>query len=256
MPTRDEPWPQGTPSWIDLMVPDVNAACTFYAGLFGWEMQDTGEEYGGYVIAQMSGRPVAGLGTLPPGTQAPSAWTTYIAVDDVDDIAARITKAGGQLFMEPMDVGEQGRMAIVADPTGAVFGLWQARNHRGAELVNEPGALTWNECMTRDYEGAGRFYHEVFGYELEEVGDGSFKYSVLNLSGSPIGGLGELGPDMPTSIPPHWMSYFAVADTDDSLTRASNLGAQVRMPAQDTPYGRMAVLQGAQGEMFAIVASS
>jgi uncharacterized protein len=254
MTTRETPWPQGTPSWVDLMVPDAKAAGEFYDRLFGWQIQDLGEEAGGYTMALLSGRPVAGIGPVPEGQDLPSVWTTYIAVDDVDAIVTKVTGSGGQVLMPAMDVLAAGRMAVVADSTGAVFGLWQAGEHKGAEIVNEPGALTWNECMTRGYDEARKFYADVFGYQLEDVGDGGFKYSVLNLAGSPVGGLGELGADMPAEVPPHWMAYFAVANTDDTLERATALGAQVRMQPQDTPYGRMAVLEGAQGEIFAVIA--
>lgn len=254
MTTRDEPWSQGTPCWVDGMVNDVQAARDFYAALFGWEMVETGPDTGGYTIAQVSGRPVAGLGENEPDSQMPPVWTTYLAVDDVEEVAARVSEHGGQIFMPAMDVMDQGRMAVVADPTGAVFGLWQAKKHHGAQIVNEPGALTWNECMTRDYDGAKKFYAEVFGYDLEDIGDGSFHYCVLNLGGRPVGGLGQIGTDMPAEVPAHWMSYFSVADTDATLERATGLGARVRLPAQDTPYGRMAVLEGAQGEGFAVIA--
>ncbi|MGH3355401.1 MAG: VOC family protein, partial [Nocardioidaceae bacterium] len=162
---------------------------------------------------------------------------------------------GGQMFTEPMDVMEEGRMAVAADPTGAVFGVWQARNHHGAGAVNEPGALTWNECMTRDYDRARGFYADVFGYDVEEVGDGNFRYSVLNLDGRAVGGLGELGAEIPSEVPPHWMAYFDVADTDAAVQTVGELGGQVRVPPMDTPYGRIAVLEGAQGEIFAVIAS-
>lgn len=255
MTTRDEPWPQGTPCWVDGMVPDAKAGKEFYSELFGWEMAETGEEYGGYLMANLSGRPVAGLGPTPPDSPVPPVWTTYIAVDDVDAITSKITDHGGQLMMGPMDVMSEGRMAVVADPTGAVFGLWQADNHKGAGIVNEPGALTWNECMTRDYDRARQFYADVFGYDLEEIGDDTFKYTVLNLHGNTVGGVGEMPSELPAEVPPHWMSYFAVSDTDQTLEHASKLGATVRMPAQDTPYGRMAVVEGAQGEMFAVISA-
>jgi uncharacterized protein len=254
MTTRETPWPQGTPSWVDLMVPDTKAAGEFYGRLFGWQIQDLGEEAGGYAIAQLSGRPAAGIGPVPEAQDMPSVWNTYIAVDDVEAIVGRVTDSGGQVLMPAMDVMQAGRMAVVADSTGAVFGLWQAGEHKGAEIVNEPGALTWNECMTRDYDEARKFYADVFGYQLEDVGDGGFKYSVLNLGGSPVGGLGEIGADMPAEVPPHWLCYFWVADTDETVERATALGGQVRVPPQDTPYGRMAVLQGAQGESFAVIA--
>jgi uncharacterized protein len=254
MTTRETRWPQGTPSWVDLMVPDPTAAGEFYSRLFGWEVLDLGEEAGGYRIAQTSGRPAAGIGPVPEDQQLPAVWTTYIAVDDVDDIVSKVSSSGGQTLMPAMDVMNAGRMAIVSDPAGAVFGLWQAREHKGAEIVNEPGALTWNENMTRDYDAARKFYAEVFGYEYEDVGDESFKYSVLRLSGSPVGGIGEISATMPAEVPPHWMPYFSVADTDEIIDRAQALGGAVVMPAQDSPYGRMAILVGPQGERFAVIA--
>jgi len=253
MTTRETPWPQGTPSWVDLMVPDPTAAGEFYGRLFGWQIKDLGEEAGGYAIAEKSGRPAAGIGPIPQDQQMPAVWTTYIAVDDVDDIVSTVNGSGGQTLMPAMDVMDAGRMAVVSDAAGAVFGLWQARNHKGAEIVNEPGALTWNENMTRDYDGARKFYADVFGYEYEDVGDESFRYSVVNLSGGPVGGIGEISADLPADVPPHWMPYFSVADTDETLERAQALGATVLRPAQDSPYGRMAILQGPQGERFSVI---
>lgn len=191
MATRDEPWPQGTPSWVDLMVDDAEAAARFYGDLFGWESEAGSPETGGYRIAMLGGRAVAGIGSVPPGAQMPSVWTTYIAVDDLDATATRVTEHGGTIMMGPMDVMDQGRVAVAADPTGAVFGMWQAQQHIGAGRVNEAGSPIWNECTTRDYEAAKRFYAGVFGYDLQEVGDGqSFHYSLLNLGGNTVGGLG------------------------------------------------------------------
>jgi len=253
MTTRETPWPQGTPSWVDLMVADPKAAGQFYSQLFGWQIKDLGEEAGGYAIAEKSGRPAAGIGPIPEDQQMPAVWTTYIAVDSVDDIVSKVNGAGGQTLMPAMDVMDAGRMAVVSDAAGAVFGLWQARSHKGAEIVNEPGALTWNENMTRDYDAARKFYADVFGYEYEDVGDENFTYSVLNLSGGPVGGIGEIGANLPAAVPPHWMPYFSVASTDETIERAKALGGQVLMPAQDSPYGRMATLQGPQGERFSVI---
>lgn len=139
MATRDEPWPQGTPSWVDLMVDDAEAAARFYGDLFGWESEAGSPETGGYRIAMLGGRAVAGIGSVPPGAQMPSVWTTYIAVDDLDATATRVTEHGGTIMMGPMDVMDQGRVAVAADPTGAVFGMWQAQQHIGAGRVNEAG---------------------------------------------------------------------------------------------------------------------
>lgn len=165
MTVREEPWPDGTPAWVDLMVADRHRARDFYGPLFGWEFDEGGPETGYYTMAHKNGQPVAGIGEPMEGQPGmPPAWTTYIAVDDVDASASKVKDAGGQLFLEPMDVMDFGRMAIAADPTGAVFGMWQSGSHTGANLVNEPDGLTWNEVLTRDYCVAQDFYAKVFGY--------------------------------------------------------------------------------------------
>jgi predicted enzyme related to lactoylglutathione lyase len=205
----------------------------------------------------LGGRAVAGIGSVPPGAQMPSVWTTYIAVDDLDATATRVTEHGGTIMMGPMDVMDQGRFAVAADPTGAVFGMWQAQQHIGAQRVNEAGSPIWNECTTRDYEAAKRFYAGVFGYDLQEVGDGqSFHYSLLNLGGNTVGGLGAPAADTPADAPPSWLSYFAVDDTDATVAAAVTGGASIQVPPHDSEYGRLAVLGGPQGEVFAVIKPS
>ena len=154
---------------MDLGVDDIARASAFYAGLFGWDIQPGPAEAGGYTMCLLNGRPVAGIGPKqgPPGT--PSVWTTYLAADNVDETAAKITKARGQLFMDPFDVMDVGRMVVAADPGGAVFGVWQARAHTGAGLANEPGTLCWNENHTRDFDRNKAFYQAAFGYELGDI---------------------------------------------------------------------------------------
>ena len=166
MVTRDTAWPDGTPCWVDLGVDDIAKASTFYAGLFGWDIQAGPPEAGGYTMCLKNGRAVAGIGPSqgPPGT--PPVWTTYLAADDADQTAAKVTKAGGQMFMEPFDVLDVGRMAVAADPGGAAFGIWQARAHTGAGLANEPGTLCWNENHTRDFDRNKAFYQAAFGYAM------------------------------------------------------------------------------------------
>jgi predicted enzyme related to lactoylglutathione lyase len=245
----------GTPSWVDLGSPDIDASAAFYGDLFGWTTTEPGpvEETGGYRMFQKNGKTVAGLGPAQEGQ--PTVWTTYLAVDDADKTAELVKSSGGMVFVEPMDVMDAGRMAIFADPLGAVFGVWQAGEHTGAELVNEPGSLTWNELMTRDVEASKTFYQQVFGLEPTDfpMGDGP-PYTVFNVDGRGIAGALPMGDDFPAEMPSNWVTYFAVGDTDAAVKKAKSLGATVSREPFDIPdVGRIAVLVGPHGEMFALI---
>jgi predicted enzyme related to lactoylglutathione lyase len=245
----------GSPSWVDLMTSDPEAARAFYRELFGWELEVGPAETGHYTIARLRGHSVAGLGGEPARDGMPTAWTTYLASDDVDATVGRITEAGGQLLMEPLDVMDQGRMAIAADPTGAVFGLWQAGEHAGATLVNEPGTVSWNQLETRDLDAARRFYTAVFGYRWEDVdtGQGGPPYATFAVQDRPVGGALQMDDNWPAEIPAHWMAYFAVADTDQAVATVQRLGGSVQMPGMDSPYGRFAVVSDPQGGVFTVI---
>jgi predicted enzyme related to lactoylglutathione lyase len=235
---------------VELSVDDVERASTFYTGLFGWDVEiDPNPDFGGHGNFSINGKSVAGVG--PNMEKGPSFWTTYLASDDIERTAEKITSAGGQLVMEVMDIGEHGRMLVASDPAGAMFGVWQSGLHTGAQLANENNTLTWNENLSLDYEGNKKFYTQVFGYEYNEMGDEGFSYSTLELNGQSVGGIGELaeGADMPS----HWMSYFAVEDTDASVAKALELGGVVLKAAFDTPQGRIAILADDQGAAFALV---
>lgn len=255
MPTRDEAWPQGTPCWVDCQVDDTAKARAFYAGLFGWDILDSPEEAGGYLMAMKNGKPAAGIGPKPQGMPVPSAWTTYFAADSADDIAAKVTAAGGQTLMPPFDVLDVGRMFVAADPTGAVFGVWEAKVHTGAGVFNEHGTYCWNELHTRGYQQAQDFYTAVFGWTYTEIGDGeNFAYSTFALTagGDGVGGIND-DTKMPGEAPAHWLTWFQVDDTDDALDAAAELGATVLMGADDSPFGRMGVVQAPQGEVFGVI---
>lgn len=256
MPVRNEPWPEGTPSWVDAQVDDVAAAAAFYTDLLGWDIQDAGPEAGGYHMASLGGSTVAGIGPKPGNAgPRPSVWSTYFAVDNADETAARITEAGGRLMMAPFEVLGQGRMTVAFDPTGAAFGLWQAAGHRGIERYNEPGAVFWNELHTRDYDTARDFYAKVFGYTYTDMGDGqNFIYSTFERpsDGQTAGGVSH-DTGLAEDTPNYWLTWFMVANTDATLEKAGQLGAAVLFPATDSPFGRMAVLQGAQGEVFGVI---
>jgi uncharacterized protein len=244
----------GTPSWVDLASPDPDAAASFYGGLFGWDAIETGpvEETGGYRMLQRGGRNVAGLGPTQ-GEGQPAMWTTYVSTDDADSLAAKVRDAGGQVVMEPFDVLGVGRMAVFVDPAGAYFSVWQPHSHHGADLVNEPGALCWNELATRDIDAAKAFYAAVFGWDAETNAYGETSYSEWKLGGRSIGGMIAMNEQWPAEVPPHWMVYFAVDDADAAVGRAQELGGKVAVPPTDTPAGRFAVLNDPQGAVFSVI---
>ncbi len=238
------------------MVTDPTAARTFYSSLFGWDIQDGPPEAGGYAMYMLNGRPVTAISPKPEGNPFPNCWSTYLASDDLEATVAKAKEAGGQFMMEPMDVMTAGRMAFGMDPTAAPYGIWQAGDHKGVGVYNEPGALIWNELMTRDYEGAKALYGRVFGYEYDEIGDATFAYSTIKRDdGEVVGGIGRIGADVPADMAPQWTVYFNVADTDATATKAAELGATIVRAPWDTPEGRMAMIQGAQGERFSVMAA-
>ncbi|WAH95253.1 VOC family protein [Arthrobacter sp. MMS18-M83] len=256
MPVRNESWPEGTPNWVDAQVDDVKAAADFYSRLFGWVIQDAGPEAGGYHMAFLGGSPVAGIGPKPENAgPLPSVWSTYLAVDDADATAAKITEAGGQLMMPPFDVMDQGRMSVAFDTAGAAFGIWQSTGHHGIGRYNEPGAVCWNELHTRGYQPAREFYASVFGFSYTDIGDGSeFVYSTFERpkDGQTVGGISH-DTNLPDGVPSYWLTWFQVQDPDATLEAAAALGAATLFPPTDSPFGRMAILQGPQGETFGII---
>jgi len=251
MPDVDQYAP-GTPSWVDLSTSDIDGSAAFYAALLGWDVVDLPPEAGGYRMCRLRGRPVAGLS---PMGEFP-AWTTYIASDDVDAACARVTAAGGSVMMAPMDVMEAGRMAIAVDPAGAVFGIWQAREHRGAGIANEPGALTWNELTVRDTAPELPFYEQVFGWSGAMSAMGGRDYTILSLGGSMIAGMIQMDDQWPEGIPSHWMTYFAVEDADAACAKITELGGTVHAGPMDIPTGRFAAAGDPQGAAFSVIALS
>lgn len=255
MTERDTPWPVGTPCWVDMMTSDLASGRVFYEGLFGWHLADGGPESGGYVMAEVDGRPVAGLGELPPEQrdQQPS-WVTYLATEDARATAAAIDAAGGTVFLPPFEVMDAGVLALAADPTGGVFGLWQAGTHPGTQLANVPNTPTWNELMTRGFAAAMEFYAAVFGYTYTDMSADGFTYATIEVDGSTVGGLGELPVDVAADIPAHWRVYFAVEDADEAVDCAVRLGGDVLAPPIDSAYGRMAEVSDPQGARFSVIA--
>jgi predicted enzyme related to lactoylglutathione lyase len=247
MPTRDTPWPTGTPCWVDLGTPDLDAARSFYSSLLGWTYSGGEPEYGGYAMCLKDGRKAAGMGPqMDPAD--PPRWTTYFATDDADATVARVTEAGGTVLAPPMDVGPHGRMAICADPQGNPFGLWQAGTTTGVEIYNEPGSLVWNEAAVDDLAAARDFYSAVFGFSWDEIPD-TGGYSTFATGDRPLGGLGGVSPGMPRG----WSTCFAVTETDAAVRTVEAAGGKVLMAAEDTPFGRFAVLTDPWGASFSVM---
>ena len=248
----------GTPSWVDVSVPDPDAAADFYSAIFGWEFGEPGdpEATGGYRIATLRGKTVAGLGPIQGEGQPPS-WGTYVSTDDADATAAKVREAGGTVHAEPFDILDAGRMAVFADPEGAVFCVWQPNQHPGAQLVSETGAFGWNELNTRDPEAAKAFYGAVFGWRGEKFNaNGGPDYVVWHLGDEEhgIGGMIDMRTNMPDEIPPHWMVYFSVDDTDATIEQVKQLGGDVAYGPMEIPnVGRFAILADPQGAHFAVI---
>lgn len=249
-------WPQGTPAWVDITVPDRNAAMAFYGPLFGWDFVEGGPDMGFYTMATRHGQVVAGIGEPMGGDNLPpAAWTTYLATDDVDATVEIAAAAGATVLMAPIAVMGFGRMALLVDPAGAVVGLWQSGSHTGANLVNEPGGLIWTEGLSHDLAGARQFYGTVFRYTFDDMSAAGFDYAAVNLDGRTVGGLGGTG-SMLVEAPPHWQVYFAVGDTDAATARAVTLGAAVLVGPRDSPHGRLAILSGPAGEQFTLISTT
>ena len=245
-------YPDGVFSWVDLATPDPEGAKAFYMGLFGWESEDIPTPMGpAYTMLRMNGYNVAGLGPQPPGMEGmPAFWASYVNHSDVDAIAARIPGAGGVVTMPPMDVMSEGRMMMVQDPTGAMFGVWQPRDHIGAQLVNMPNTLAWNEPQTRDGAAANAFYSAVFGWTADADSSG---YVVYAADGRRQAGMMQMD-DSWGEVPPNWAVYFMVDDLDATVARTQELNGTVLVPA--TPagaMGRFAVLQDPQGGIFTVM---
>ncbi|RZS44163.1 hypothetical protein EV193_10138 [Herbihabitans rhizosphaerae] len=240
--------PNGTPTWIDLGVPDIDRALEFYGALFGWEFEKGPAEYGSYTMCRHNGKRAAAISqNAEPGEG--TWWNMYVAADDCDATAKRVVDAGGTLVIEPMDIMDQGRMAIAKDPTGAQFGLWQGRAHLGCEIVNEPNALVRNDLVTPNPGPAREFYATVFDYTLDANPDmPEFDFTFLRLpAGNEIGGI--MGnPEAPSS---RWETLFEVADTDETVARARAAGGTATDP-EDTVYVRQSQITDPFGTPFTV----
>lgn len=242
------------PSWVDLSSADAAASREFYGSLFGWQVEvNPDPQYGGYALARIGGSDAAGIGPkMDPG--APTAWNLYLGTDDIDALARRVSDAGGSVVMAPFDVGDQGRMAIFGDPTGAVISAWQGTRMGGFE-TDAPGSFGWAELNARGVDRALPFYTTVFGWDTRttEMGEGQPPYTEFLRDGTSVAGAWEMSPALPPEVPSYWQVYFTVDDVDDAFRRALGLGAQEMVAPQDMPGGRFAIVTDPQGASFGLL---
>lgn len=253
MPTRDSA-PAGAPCWIDLFTDDVAASHAFYTELFGWTVEVGGEEFGGYATFSLDGVPVAGcMGNQQPGHPA-NFWSVYLRVDDIAATFESAKAAGGSEILAPMPVGDLGQMAMVFDAGGASTGLWQDGTFGGMGVIDEPNAPTWFELHTMGYDAALPFYREVFGWDIHTASDEpQFRYSTLGEGDGQLAGVMDDSVHAPEGSPSFWAVYIQVADADATAARAVELGGQIEMAPEDTPYGRLGVLVDPTGSRISLL---
>ncbi|MFI1397142.1 VOC family protein [Streptomyces sp. NPDC020681] len=259
--TRQTP---GTPCWVSLMVHGLDATQAFYGALFGWEFSPGPQQLGPYVRALIDGKEVAGIGRLPADRHLPIAWTTYMATDNADLTAETIRSYSGTVGVGPLDAGDAGRMAIATDPTGAVFGIWQAAAHSGIAIHGTHGTPVWNELVTAETSSVVKFYQAVFGYKAEPAApsdkdadeDADEDYVTLLLDDRPVAALRGVGTALPRHRGTRWMTYFEVEDTDQAAEKVATLGGHVIEPPRQEAAGRLATVADPEGAVFTIVRSA
>lgn len=245
----------GRPCWVSLLVQDVKAAEEFYGTLFGWEFRPRPNTTlgGRYVQGLLHGQEVAGIGQLPTGRHAPVSWTPYLASDDVDMTVERVRYRGGTVGVGPLSSSSAGRLALVSDPAGAVFGIWQALADDSSGVLGVPGAPAWIELLTYDASWVATFYQDVFGHEPRtdvSAGPGTV---TLHVEEDPVASIRGLGRGLPHGRGAHWMTYFETVDVDTTARRATELGGSVIEPPRDGAYGRVATVADPEGAVFTLV---
>jgi uncharacterized protein len=250
--TKHDP---GTFCWVELATNDGAAAKKFYTSLFGWGVDDMPIPDGStYSMLQKNGKQVGALYQLGPQQQGvPPHWNSYVSVASADASATKAKELGAKVMLEPFDVMDAGRMAVLSDPTGAVFSLWEPRRHFGAQLVNEPGAFCWNELYTTDPKKAGDFYGGLFGWTKDSRHMDYGEYVIFKKDEDMAGGMMQISKEM-GPMPPYWLVYFAVEDCDRTVEKAKGAGAKVMMPPMDIEnVGRFSILTDPQGAGFAVI---
>ncbi|MDT0386552.1 VOC family protein [Streptomyces dubilierae] len=248
--------PEGSPCWADAMFSDLEGAKRFYGELLGWTFAESSTEYGNYTEAYAGGKAVAAV--VPPmpgqdGQEGLSQWCLYFAAEDAAATAARIREHGGQMLMEPMQVGDFGTMCLARDPGGVVFGVWQAGTHEGFQAMAEPGAYVWAEVFTREPEKSDAFFPAVFSYRQKDMEDGETDFRVYDLGERSVLGRMRMTDDFPPEMPPYINVYFTVEDCDAAVAKATELGGVLRFGPMTTPFGRFAAVSDPQGANLSLI---
>jgi predicted enzyme related to lactoylglutathione lyase len=244
----------GKPIWIDLSTTDVDGAKSFYASLFGWDVEELGPEAQGYAYFNLNGQMVGGVGPTQGGPEQPAAWLPYIATSDMDATLTAVKENGGESVFDPLDVFDLGRGGAFRDHAGAVLGLWEPKQMSGFRVQDKPGSFTWFELTTPDLETAKRYYGTIFGWDTK-TSEGDQPYTEWQVDGKSIGGATGPWPNAPDA-PPNWLVYFATDDADTTASKAQELSGQTLVPPLDYPGGRFTIIQDPQGAVFGAVKSA
>ncbi|CAG7654286.1 VOC family protein [Actinacidiphila bryophytorum] len=251
VPSRRLP---GTPCWASLMAHRADLARDFYGTLFGWEFTPGPPQLGSYSFAQVGGLRVAGIGEGAPEPHRPVSWTTMLAVDDVDHAAESVRECGGTVGIGPLNIGEDGRLAVAVDPSGAVFGIWQSGLFAGSDVTGVPGSVARSELVTNDATLVGKFYEAVFGFGSQRAGGDEEDLTVLTLGGQPVADVRGVGRNLPRDRGAHWVTAFAVEDVQAAADQAVRLGGRVLAPPHEDPLGTAATVADPEGAAFGLLA--
>lgn len=251
MVTRTTAFPPGTPCWVDVFSSDPDKAAGFYAALFGWRYEEGAPEFGGYGTFYAGDHRVAGIMRNDGQGGNPDVWSTYLATKDAADCVERAKNAGATVIGDLMSVGDLGTMAVLMDPVGGVFGLWQAGTHTGFTKYNEPGCVIWDEYHSKDFAATKQFYGDLFGWEWQVTSDtDDFRYVTGTVEGEPAVGMMDSASLLPEQVPSHWAIYFSVDDVDAAAQQVSASGGSVLRPPETTPFGRIADVADPTGAQF------
>ncbi|MEU1184703.1 VOC family protein [Streptomyces sp. NPDC005820] len=245
--------PEGTPCWADAMFTDVEGAKNFYGEVLGWTFGESSSEYGNYTQAYVDGKAVAAVVPPMPGQEGQSQWCLYFASPDAAATAAKIRAHHGEVLMEPMQVGDFGTMCLAREPSGAVFGVWQAGTHEGFEAEAVPGAYGWAEVFTREPDRADTFFSSVFPYTAQQIEDDNVDFRMFNVGDTTVLGRMRMTDEFPPEVPSYVNVYFIVGDCDEAVAKATKLGGVLRFGPMSSPFGRFAALSDPQGANFSVI---